>query len=114
MFENKFGLVERKCDRYCSKRVSFIRNCFSVFSVNNTSNLFNFIAFHLRTGKSAYMIEFNEQAIKTEIYRNGPVQGSVKMYSDLYNYKSGKLISVADISLHENLFLSKITSTYKK
>ncbi|XP_044754716.1 cathepsin B-like [Coccinella septempunctata] len=39
-------------------------------------------------GKSAYMVD-NEDTIKSEIYKNGPVEASFSVYADFLSYKSG-------------------------
>lgn len=85
----------------CALLPCLIYLCSLFLVLNIFLDLINFFIFS--TGKSAYVVKFDEQAIKTEIYRNGPVQGSVKMYSDLYSYKTGKFISVLVISLHEKI-----------
>lgn len=39
--------------------------------------------------ESSYAVESNEEAIKTEIYKNGSVGGAFTVYEDFPNYKSG-------------------------
>ncbi|KAK9887121.1 hypothetical protein WA026_020569 [Henosepilachna vigintioctopunctata] len=43
----------------------------------------------LTFGKSAYNVPRSENAIKTEIFNNGPVEASFQVYADFLNYKSG-------------------------
>ncbi|XP_032416853.1 cathepsin B [Xiphophorus hellerii] len=40
-------------------------------------------------GKTAYDVPPEEDQIKSEIYKNGPVEGAFKVYSDFPSYKSG-------------------------
>lgn len=42
-------------------------------------------------GKSYYYVPNNVAKIQTEIYQNGPVEGSFEVYSDFITYKSGNL-----------------------
>lgn len=56
-------------------------------------------SFCFLTGKSVYSVAKNEDAIKTEIYRNGPVQGSMALFMDIYAYKSGKVYVKSDVWL---------------
>uniref|UniRef100_A0A1L8DPK1 Putative cathepsin l n=1 Tax=Nyssomyia neivai TaxID=330878 RepID=A0A1L8DPK1_9DIPT len=42
-----------------------------------------------RFGKSSYSISRNEEQIRTEIFKNGPVEGAFTVYEDLINYKDG-------------------------
>lgn len=43
----------------------------------------------LNFGEKSYSIEADENAIKQEIYRNGPVEGAFSVFEDFVNYKSG-------------------------
>ncbi|KAK9880799.1 hypothetical protein WA026_013127 [Henosepilachna vigintioctopunctata] len=44
----------------------------------------------LHYGKSSYSVRHNdENAIKSEIYTNGPVEAAFDVYEDFYTYKSG-------------------------
>lgn len=45
------------------------------------------------TGKIWYSVASNEEAIRTEIYNNGPVEASLSAYEDFYVYKSGNFDS---------------------
>uniref|UniRef100_A0A3B5PSC1 Cathepsin B n=1 Tax=Xiphophorus maculatus TaxID=8083 RepID=A0A3B5PSC1_XIPMA len=45
-------------------------------------------------GKTAYNVPPEEDQIKSEIYKNGPVEGAFKVYSDFPSYKSGKKSSI--------------------
>lgn len=40
-------------------------------------------------GKTSYSIGRDEEAIRTEIYNHGPVEGAFTVYEDLLSYKSG-------------------------
>lgn len=41
-------------------------------------------------GKTSYSISSDEDEIKQEIYKNGPVEGAFTVYEDFVMYKSGK------------------------
>lgn len=41
-------------------------------------------------GKISYSVHGNEDAIKLEIYNNGPVEGAFSVYEDFLSYKSGE------------------------
>lgn len=41
-------------------------------------------------GKVSYSVDSNEDAIKREIYNNGPVEGAFTVYEDFLSYKSGE------------------------
>ncbi|XP_038114094.1 cathepsin B-like [Culex quinquefasciatus] len=43
----------------------------------------------LKYGASAYRVMWNERAIMTEIYQNGPVVVQFEVFDDFYQYKSG-------------------------
>lgn len=43
----------------------------------------------LHYGKVSYSVDSNEDAIKREIYNNGPVEGAFTVYEDFLSYKSG-------------------------
>lgn len=40
-------------------------------------------------GYSSYSVASDENEIKAEIYKNGPVEGAFTVYSDFLMYKSG-------------------------
>ncbi|XP_064460421.1 cathepsin B-like [Ornithodoros turicata] len=40
-------------------------------------------------GETVYLLESDEDQMRAEIYKNGPVQASFSVYSDFLNYKSG-------------------------
>lgn len=40
-------------------------------------------------GSKSYSVKRNEEAIKTEIYNNGPVGAAFTVYEDFLTYKSG-------------------------
>lgn len=42
------------------------------------------------SGLKAYSINGDEEAIKQEIYENGPVEGAFSVYEDFVSYKAGK------------------------
>lgn len=42
-------------------------------------------------GKRAYHVSERVEEIQTEIYQNGPVEGSFEVYSDFVTYKSGEI-----------------------
>lgn len=48
-------------------------------------------------GCSSYSVSSNEEEIKAEIYKNGPVEAAFSVYADFLMYKSGEcLLSVQD------------------
>lgn len=47
------------------------------------------------SGKSAYSVDSDVQAIQTEILQNGPVEGSLTVYHDFLAYKEGVYQHVA-------------------
>lgn len=42
-----------------------------------------------RFGQKAYSVGRDEEKIRTEIFKNGPVEGAFTVYEDLINYKEG-------------------------
>lgn len=40
-------------------------------------------------GKKVYSVK-GERKMMTEIYNNGPVEGTISVYADFVNYKSGE------------------------
>lgn len=42
------------------------------------------------TGKTSYSVSSDEDEIKQEIYKNGPVEGAFTVYEDFVMYKTGK------------------------
>jgi cathepsin B len=40
-------------------------------------------------GAKAYAVKDNEEAVRTEIYTNGPIEGAFDVYEDFLSYKSG-------------------------
>lgn len=42
-----------------------------------------------RHGKKVYSIDSNEEQIKAELFKNGPVEGVMTVYTDFLHYKSG-------------------------
>lgn len=44
------------------------------------------------SGEKSYSIDGNEDKIKQEIYRNGPVEAAFSVYADFVTYKSGMRI----------------------
>lgn len=41
-------------------------------------------------GKTSYSVSSEEDEIKQEIYKNGPVEGAFTVYEDFVLYKSGR------------------------
>lgn len=41
-------------------------------------------------GAKAYWLKVDEEAIRREIYDNGPLEAAFSVYADFLNYKSGK------------------------
>lgn len=41
-------------------------------------------------GKTSYSVQADEEQIKLEIFKNGPVEGAFEVYEDFVMYKSGK------------------------
>ncbi|CAI2353089.1 unnamed protein product [Caenorhabditis sp. 36 PRJEB53466] len=64
-----------------SQTPACLSTCQTGYSANYTSDK--------HFGSSAYAIEKTVAAIQTEIYHNGPVEASFKVYADFYQYKSG-------------------------
>lgn len=58
-----------------------VRSCQSNYLVSYEEDL--------HFGKQWYSVGNNEEAIKTEIFNNGPVEASISAYEDFYVYKSG-------------------------
>lgn len=48
-----------------------------------------------RFGRSSYSLQRDEQKIRQEIFKNGPVEGAFSVYEDLLNYKEGVYQHVA-------------------
>lgn len=44
---------------------------------------------YLFLGKKSYSIDSDEDQIRTEIYKNGPVEAAFTVYADFVTYKSG-------------------------
>ncbi|CAH1645473.1 unnamed protein product [Spodoptera littoralis] len=42
-----------------------------------------------RRGKTVYSVDSNEESIKTELLKNGPLEVSFVVYTDFFNYKEG-------------------------
>ncbi|XP_001866022.2 cathepsin B [Culex quinquefasciatus] len=58
------------------------RKCQSMYNVTNVSD-------DRRFGRVAYSVSQDEERIKEEIFRNGPVQASFDVYLDFKAYKTG-------------------------